>query len=368
MRALITGGAGFIGSNIADALLARGVDVRILDSLLKPVHNSGWPAYLSPELERMEGDCTNAEALCAALKDVDVVFHQAAYQGVLPDFSKFFRVNTVGTSLLFEVIVQERLPIQKVIVASSQAVYGDGKYACAEHGVHYPGPRSLQQLQQRQWDPLCSQCGSAMSWMPLDEPVIAPTTSYAISKSTQETISLGLGRRHDIPVTCLRYSIVQGPRQSLTNLYSGVLRIFYSRIRQSKPATAYEDGRMLRDYVHVQDVVAANLLALDDRRTDFECYNVGSGNPTSVMDYAHQLMKALNHEVPIHTGTEFRFGDARHLVSDVGKLRTLGWNPSRSLDDILSDFLPWAESASFQVNSLAAEDELRQKQVVLKTK
>jgi len=177
-----------------------------------------------------------------------------------------------------------------------------------------------------------------------DEARVDPRTQYAMSKYTQEMVSLNLGQRHGIPVTCFRYSITQGPRQSFFNAYSGILRIFTLRMMNDKRPVAYEDGLMQRDYVHVRDVVAANLLAMEDPRTDGEVYNVGSGQPTTVLDYADRLARLLGKEIVPEIPGEFRLGDVRHIISDVSKLQALGWQVTAGLEEIMQDYIAWVET------------------------
>jgi len=342
VKALVTGGAGFIGSHLVDALCARNVEVRVLDALDPVVHPRGRPSYLPPDVEFLEGDVRDERLLEKALCDVDLVFHQAACQGFLPHFSLFFDVNAVGTALLYEIIVRKHLPVRKVIVASSQAVYGEGKYRCPScETTHYPSSRPEERLQRREWEIPCPSCGTSLEWQWTDESVVKPFTQYAMSKYTQEMIALNFGRRYGIPSVALRYSITQGPRQSFTNAYSGILRIFTLRYLSGRLPVLYEDGLMRRDYVHIADVVAANLAVLDSEAANYEAFNVGSGRPTTQIEYATKLAEHLN--VPPHYEVpgEYRFGDVRHIVSDVSKLERLGWQVTKSLDDIIADYLAW---------------------------
>lgn len=344
-RILVTGGAGFIGSHTVDLLLEEGYQVRILDSLTRPVHRDGQiPDYVPlDDVEFIHGDIRDEGAWYRALKDVDFVFHLAAYQGYLPDFNRFFHVNTVGTALLYETIIEKRYPVQKVIIASSQAAYGEGKYECTIHGVQYPGLRSLDQLTKGQWEPQCPTCGGQIKPLLSDESMVNPHNQYAMSKYTQEMIGLNLGRRYGIPTVCLRYSITQGARQSFHNAYSGILRIFTMRLLNDKPPIVYEDGQQLRDYVYVGDVARANLLVLRYNRADYQVFNVGGTKATSVSEYAHILAEILGKDIEPLIPGEFRLGDTRHIVSDISKLQTLGWEPVTPLKQIVEEYVAWAQ-------------------------
>lgn len=345
MKVLVTGGAGFIGSHTVDLLLAEGHGVRILDSLAPPVHvDQQVPEYVPAAAELIIGDVRNRTTLEQALQGVDAVIHLAAYQDYLPDFAKFFHVNTVGTALLYELIVEKHLPIQKVVVASSQAVYGEGKYSCPAHGVQYPGPRSEESLRAGQWDPVCPACGAALTVGCTDETVVNPHNQYAMSKYTQELIALNLGRRYQIPSVALRFSITQGPRQSYRNAYSGILRIFTMALLHDDRPVAYEDGHQLRDYVYVGDVARAINLVLCDTRADYRAFNVGGASAIDVLEYAAQVAKATGSSLAPVVPGEYRFGDTRHIISDISHLCALGWEPQVSLPEIIARYVSWAQS------------------------
>jgi dTDP-L-rhamnose 4-epimerase len=351
MRVLVTGGAGFIGSHTADLLLSEGYQVRVLDSLAPPVHEGGVvPDYLDPRVEFLRGDVRDSHAWEQALADVHYVFHLAAYQDYLLDFSRFFDVNCVGTALLYELMVERELPIHKVVVASSQAVYGEGRYRCAVHGTQRPPQRTIEQLQRGAWNLTCPQCdaqpGSTVGAQEMEsqltgEEVVNPHNQYAISKYTQEMTALRLGKRYEIPTVAMRYSITQGPRQSPRNAYSGILRIFTTRLLDGLPPVIYEDGMQLRDYVSVSDVARANILVMKDPRADYRVFNVGSGQAITVLDYALLLMKTIGIEMePVIQG-QFRVGDTRHIVSDISELRRLGWEPHVPLPEVMRQYVDW---------------------------
>jgi dTDP-L-rhamnose 4-epimerase len=344
MRVLVTGGAGFIGSHTADALIDRGHSVRILDSLEKPVHTTGKPAYLHPEVEFVLGDVTRHEDVLAALDAVDAVIHLAAYQDYLPDFSKFFRVNAAGTALLYEIIVEKKLPVRKVVVASSQAVYGEGRHRCSDGRIVYPPIRSEDRLRARCFEVPCPDGEGDTTWEPTDESVVNPENQYALSKHSQEQIAIRLGRRYAIPTVALRYSIVQGARQSFYNAYSGACRVFCLNLHFDRDPVIYEDGLQVRDFVNIHDAVAANLLVLEDPRADYEVFNVGGGRAYTVNEFARIAGEAFGKTVEPQPSGLYRFGDTRHICSDIGKLRALGWEPRRTPADSVAEYVDWLRS------------------------
>ena len=357
MKALVTGGAGFIGSHIADRLLAEGYEVRILDNLEPRVHPKGKPAWLFDEVEFIQGDVRKKETLAKALEKIQVVFHQAAYQDYMRDFSKFLHVNSVSTALIHELILEKTgafrrktNSVEKVVIASSQAVYGPGQYQCMnpgcrkfDAGVIQPESRKEEQLQRGQWEVLCPECGEPMTHLRLSEEYHNPYNAYAISKLAEEMAAVRLGKLHGIPSVSLRYSIVQGPRQSIYNQYSGICRIFCLRLLNNLPPIIYEDGLQRRDYTHIADVVEANMLVLRDTRADYQVFNVGSGLEITVKEYAEALIRKLGKEIEPLIPGEYRVGDNRHSVSDVSKLTALGWAPRYGLEKIFDDYLAWIE-------------------------
>lgn len=341
MRILITGGAGFIGSHLANRFLKEGWSVRIMDSLEPRVHPEGVPKHVSKDAELLVADVTNRSDWEKALKGVDLVSHQAAYQDYVPDYSRFMATNVVGTALLFEVIAAKKLPVKRVIVASSQAVYGEGQYFCSRHQRVLASPRRLSDLKLGLWDVTCPQCDIPVTPRLLEEQYPNPLSPYGISKYAQEITALRLSSLLGIPCVALRYSITQGPWQSLFNQYSGIARIFTLRLLQGERPIAFEDGLLQRDYVHIKDVVEANWLVSHDDRAVGHAFNVGSGRATTVVEYACKLAAKLGKTIQPEVPGIYRLGDARHSVSSIDKLRSLGWEPRHSLDQILEDFLSW---------------------------
>lgn len=343
MRVLVTGGAGFIGSHTSDRLLALGHEVVVLDALTPPVHRGKPPTYLSPEIEFYEGDVRNEDLLRNLLRRVDAVYHFAAYQDYLPDFARFSDVNVVSTALLYQIIVAERLDLARVVVASSQAAMGEGLYRCPLDGEQLPGMRPEAALAAGQWDIPCPDCGGPLAMQATPERVANPQNPYGMSKLGQEMVAVQLGRRYGVPTVALRYSIVQGPRQSVYNAYSGACRIFCLHYRQGRAPTLYEDGQAIRDYVNIEDVVDANILVLQDDRAIGSVLNVGGGAPVSTRELADIVMHQYDSDRPALVPGEFRFGDTRHILSDITSLSLLGWSPKRTPTDSVAAYAEWLE-------------------------
>jgi dTDP-L-rhamnose 4-epimerase len=343
MKILVTGGAGFIGSHTCDRLLALGHDVVVLDALTKPVHRDGKPDNLDPAVEFYQGDVRNRELVTNLLRRADAVCHLAAYQDYLPEFSRFSEVNVVSTALLQEIIVAERLDLARVVVASSQAAMGEGLYRCPADGEQLPEIRPEAALAAGQWDIPCPRCGGPMEMQPTPERVSNPQNPYGMSKLAQEMVAVNLGRRYGIPTVALRYSIVQGPRQSVYNAYSGACRIFCLSYLLGMPPVVYEDGGAIRDYVNIDDVVDANILALTDDRAAGRVFNVGGGEPVTTREFADIVMHQYGSGQPARVTGEYRFGDTRHIVSDISALRELGWTPRRRPAESVAAYAKWLD-------------------------
>jgi dTDP-L-rhamnose 4-epimerase len=341
MKVLVTGGAGFIGSHTCDRLLALGHDVVVLDALTPPVHRNGRPTYVNPEVDFYQGDTRNRDLLTNLLRRVDAVYHLAAYQDYLPDFSRFSDVNVVSTALLYEIIVAERLDLARVVVASSQAAMGEGLYRCPSDGEQVPEMRPEKALAAGQWDIPCPVCGGPLEMQATPERISNPQNAYGMSKLGEEMVAINLGRRYGIPTVALRYSIVQGPRQSVYNVYSGACRIFCLSYLQNVAPTLYEDGGAIRDYVNINDVVDANMLVLEDDRAAERVFNVGGGRAVTIREFADIVMRHYGSDQPGEVTGEYRFGDTRHILSDIGALRALGWEPQHSPADSVAAYSAW---------------------------
>jgi dTDP-L-rhamnose 4-epimerase len=366
-RVLVTGGAGFIGSHTVDHLLACGYDVRVLDNLQVRVHPHGQPGYLSSDVELIIGDVANRSDMARALVGVDFVMHLAAYQDYLPDFSTFIHVNAESCALIFELIVEGRLPVHKVVFASSQSVAGEGSYQCSEHGSVRSDPRPVEQLERGDWEVRCPHCGRAMTPRPILESVCEPHTAYAISKYAIELLAKSLGRRYGLATACMRYTYVQGSRNSFYNAYSGICRRFALRIANGLPPVCYEDGQQLRDYVNVADVARANLIAMESDADQNAVYNVGGGRGITVLEFARIMLDASESSLEAEVPGEYRLGDTRHTVSDISAMRRLGWEPKVPIEQNVVEYLDWMSGFSSTAEYLAEAERVMREQGVVRS-
>ncbi len=335
-KILVTGGAGFIGSYVVETLLSAGYKVRVFD------------------LVTSQGDVRKKSDWRKALKGIDAVIHLAAYMDRHPDVSTYVDTNVKSIALLFECIAKGKLPIHKVIVASSQSVYGQGKYQCTTHGEVYPPLRSEEALAQGRWEVLCPLCGKSASPLPEEETdQLFPQSPYGISKRASEELLLNLGKQAGIPTVALRYSIVLGPRQSLKHFYSGALRAFTVNALSGEPMQMNEDGKQTRDFVGVEDVARAHLAVLQDARADFKVFNVGSGETTKIIDLARIVSEEAKVPFNPSLAKRFRIGDARHQTMDIRALRALGWSPRQSLREVISAYVAWVKKIGYKKETLA---------------
>jgi dTDP-L-rhamnose 4-epimerase len=348
-RILITGGAGFVGSHLADALLRKGHTVRVFDNLAPQVHHDGWPEYLAPEVERMHGDMRHLEEVKRAVTEVDAIIHLAAAVGVgqsMYEITHYMGSNTQGTANLLQALLDMNVKIEKLVVASSMSIYGEGKYLCSECGEVAPAPRSTAQLKAKQWEMLCPVCGQTLKPIATDESKPLQCTSiYALSKKDQEEMTLLFGRTYGVPVVALRYFNIYGTRQALSNPYTGVAAIFASRLLNRRAPMIFEDARQMRDFVSVHDVVQANLLALERSEGDGMALNIGSGDPITICDVAQQMTHCLGASIPAEITGKYRAGDIRHCFADISAARkVLGYAPRYRFADGISELVEWLQS------------------------
>jgi dTDP-L-rhamnose 4-epimerase len=355
---LITGGAGFIGSNLALALLSRGHSVRVLDNLSPQIH--GVDALKSPlyqsikdKVDFIRGDVTNESDLILALTGVDTVVHLAAETGTgqsMYAIRHYTDVNVSGTALLLEIIANNKNSIKRMVVASSRAVYGEGRYHCELHGCVYPDARRSENMEQGDFEVHCPQCDGFVKLVPTDENTpVRPSSIYGITKLNQEQMVLTVGRAKGVSTIAYRYQNVYGPGQSLSNPYTGILSIFSTRIRNEKGINIFEDGLESRDFVHINDVVAATVAGIESADEIIGVFNVGSGVATNVLDVANSLQTLFNKCIPIEISGQFRIGDIRHNLADLTLVKSvLGWAPSISFREGLEGFVDWAKNEAIQ--------------------
>jgi dTDP-L-rhamnose 4-epimerase len=365
---LVTGGAGFIGSHLVDALVAQGNKVRVLDLLVPQVHGAdAEPVNVDSSVEFIRADVCNREVVDKALQDIEVVFHEAAEVGVgqsMYEIERYVRANDLGTAVVLEAVLARRPQIKKFVIASSMSIYGEGAYSCKDCGIVYPQLRPSEQLMERRWELECPTCGKQVAPTATgeDKPLF-PTSIYAVTKQDQEQFCLAVGRSYKIPTVALRYFNVYGTRQALSNPYTGVCAIFSSRLLNGNSPMIFEDGEQTRDFVHVSDIVQANLLAIETDNADYQALNIGTGVATSVREVCELLAAGLGVDIEPEIVGKYREGDIRHCVSDISKARTLlGYEPKVSLEKGIPELLTWvrAQAAQDQVESATAELESRQ--------
>jgi dTDP-L-rhamnose 4-epimerase len=318
--------------------------VLVVDALTTPVHPGGQPpGYLNPDIRFYRGDVRDRDLMTKLLREVEAVYHFAAYQDYMTDFARFSDVNVVSTALLYEIVVADRLDLARVVLASSQAAMGEGLYRCPFDGEQLPGMRTERALKAGQWEIPCPDCGGPLDMQATPERVANPQNAYGMSKLGGEMVAVNLGNRYAVPTVALRYSIVQGPRQSVYNAYSGACRIFCLHYQQGLEPTLYEDGAAIRDYVNINDVVDANVLVLADDRAVGRVFNVGGGRPITTRELAETVRMQYGADRPARVTGEYRFGDTRHILSDISGLKSLGWTPSRTTADSVAAYASWLE-------------------------
>jgi len=351
MKILVTGGAGFIGSHTVDLLVENGFDVRILDNLENQAHRGKKPEYLNSKAEFIAGDITNLSVWKKSLEEVDAVIHLAAMTGIGQSMyqpSRYLATNILGTAKMYDALIGNpkiKRNIQKIVVASSKTIYGEGSYECKTHGEVYPELRPEEQLRKRDWEVHCPICNTYVKPIKIKEEKPAQNLSvYALSKFATETLSLMYSNILRIPTIAFRYFSCYGPRQSLANPYTGVCSIFLCRLKNDKSPIIYEDGKQVRDFVFVKDIAAANLLAL--KKTEKTgVYNIGSSVPTSIINIANIIRNILDVDIEPTITQEYRIGDTRHDFTDISKAeRELGFKPNWKVKEGLMELVKWSET------------------------
>ncbi len=370
LNILVTGGAGFIGSHLVDALVEKGHRVRILDSIVEQVHGDKIPEFLNKEAEFIKADVCDADAVRKALDGIDVVYHEAAEVGVgqsMYEIVRYVKANDLGTAVLLEEIIKRPGQFRKLVVASSMSIYGEGAYICEScDKTIYPQLRSSEQLEAHRWELECGTCGAELQPSgTTEEKTLFPTSVYAVSKQNQEQYCLSVGRAYKIPTVAFRYFNVYGTRQALSNPYTGVCAIFSARLMNNERPVIFEDGGQTRDFVHVSDIVQANLLALETDKADYNAVNVGTGRAISVGGISQLLAKGLGKNIEPDFVGKFREGDIRHCVSDISKAKDLlNYQPKVNLEEGLMGLLDWVKDQRPNDRVAAATAELAARNLV----
>ncbi len=369
-KVLVTGGAGFIGSFIVDELVEKGHDVRILDNLDKQVHPTGeTPNWLNKKAEFIKGDVRNKDDVKKAMEDVEVLFHEAAAVGVgqsMYELNYYVDVNTKGTSNILEFLANEEHDVKKMMVAASMSEYGEGLYKCEKCGLVEPSLRPEKQMAEGKFEQFCPECKQELKPVPTPETKHLDCNSvYALTKKDQEELVLMIGKAYGIKAVALRYFNVFGPRQSLSNPYTGVAAIFMSRIKNGHAPVIYEDGIQSRDFISVHDIAKANLLAMESNAANYEVLNVGSQNPISIKGVAETIAKLYGSDLKPEITNKFRKGDVRHCFADISKIKSkLDFAPSISFEKGMKEIIEWSQNVKAEDKFEQAAEELKKKGLV----
>jgi dTDP-L-rhamnose 4-epimerase len=349
-RVLITGGAGFVGSHLADALASAGHEVILFDNLEPQVHGEGIdrPAYLNPAHRLERGDIRDLDALLPLVREADVIFHLAAMVGVgqsMYQIRRYTEVNAMGMATLLEAIATQRtsLKLRKLLVASSMSIYGEGAYTCEACGLVAPSLRPTAQLATGRWEMRCPTCGEQLRPLPTpEEKPLYPTSIYAINKRDHEEMALAFGHVYDLPAVAMRFFNIYGSRQALSNPYTGVAAIFSGRMLAGQIPLIYEDGQQQRDFVHVDDIVQACGLCMTNPAADYQLLNVGTGRPISVLQVGELLARELGWAGGFEITGTFRAGDIRHCFADISRIqRLVGYTPRNTFEDGVRELVAW---------------------------
>lgn len=345
---LITGGAGFIGSNLSLKLIEKGYNVTVFDNLSPQIHSENSPLFhsIKDKVNFISGTVLCYDDWKKALKDIDVVVHLAAETGTgqsMYEIEKYTDVNIKGTSIFFDILANEQHSIKKILVASSRAIYGEGKYSCEQHGIVYPTERKSIDMENGDFEAKCPICSQSLELMPTDEESkIHPSSIYGITKQVQEQMFMVMGKSLGIPAVAFRYQNVYGAGQSLSNPYTGILSIFSTRIKNGNDITIFEDGLESRDFVYVDDVVEATILGIEKDEANGQVFNVGLGVGIDVLTVANTLLKAYNSNSKITLSGNYRIGDIRHNYADLTKIKErLGFEPKVNFVEGIQRFTTW---------------------------
>ncbi len=363
---LVTGGAGFIGSHLVDKLIQEGYTVTILDNLTPQVHFGDIPTYLNKKAKFIKGDVTKKSDIEKTLDGIDAIYHEAAVVGVgqsMYEIEKYVYQNSYGTALLLDYLANNKHSVKRLLVASSMSAYGEGLYKCNNCGFVRPPLRADEQMSKKQWELSCPQCKTILT--PIGTPETEPflcNSIYAVTKQSQEDMVMIFGKAYGIPTTALRYFNVYGPRQSLSNPYTGVAAIFLSRLKNDKAPVVYEDGRQTRDFISVYDIADANIACLENDKAFGKVFNLGTNNPITIKEIAEVLADLLGKNIKPDIVDKFRSGDVRHCSADIRLIKnTLGWSPKWSFEKGMQDLINWGEKEEAKDLFDEASKELKSK-------
>lgn len=351
-KILVTGGAGFIGSHLVDQLVAEGYKVRILDNLTPQVHQNKMPEYLNDLLRKnvqfIKGDVTNFKDIQKAIEGTDAIFHEAAVVGVgqsMYEIAHYIYNNTLGTAKLLDYLANNKHKVKRILIASSMSAYGEGLYKCIKCGLVRPPLRTDEQMKKRKWELICPNCKGILVPIGIPETESLRCNSiYAVTKQSQEDLVMIFGKSYGVPTTALRCFNVYGPRQSLSNPYTGVAAIFLSRLKNDKAPVVFEDGLQTRDFISVYDIADANIICLEDERSFGKIFNLGTGNPIAIKKIAEILANLLGKNIKPDITQKFRSGDVRHCAADISLIKkTLGWKPKWSFEEGMNDLIKWGQ-------------------------
>lgn len=370
MNILVTGGAGFIGSFLVDKLVSLGHEVIIYDNLEPQVHQGRKPKYLNKEAEFIKADICDKEKLDKALRSVDIVFHEAAMVGVgqsMYEVIKYTRVNELGTATLLDLIVNKhRDHIKKIIAAASMSEYGEGLYKCPKCKKVKPPLRNEKDLEKKIWEPKCPNCSLDLSAIPTpEETPLYCNSIYAINKRVQEDMVSTIGKAFGIPAVALRYFNVYGPRQSLSNPYTGVAAIFISRLKAGRMPIIFEDGLQSRDFISVHDIVSANIAVMESEEANNQIFNVGSGTRITILEIARTIAKLFGADMNFQITNSYRRGDIRHCFADITNIkRNLNWQPKVKFKDGMEELIAWSMKEKAKDHFDQASKILKEKGVI----
>lgn len=373
MKILVTGGAGFIGSHLVDELIKQGHSVKIYDNLQPQVHGKEKriPDYINKDAEFINADILDKETFYKAVKGVDILFHQAALVGIgqsMYEIARYTEINSLGAAVMMDVIANKKHRLRKMIVTSSMSMYGEGKYVCEQCGPIYPRSRTEEQLKRKEWELLCPNCKGSARPVGTDETKpLMPTSIYAINKRDHEEMFLAIGKAYEIPAIALRCFNVYGSRQTLSNPYTGVCAIFSARVLNNNNPIVFEDGLQSRDFIHIKDIVSANILAMEKDEANYEVFNVGTGERITILKIAQILIEKINPDKGLKPKikNEFRKGDIRHCFADISKIRKiLGFELAVNFKEGIDDLVDWVRKQTCEDKVEQALSELERRGLV----